>query len=57
LLLNSGYVIVAAAEEFQQTKVTKHLQLLADFVADVAVTGMAFDESGTGIPACAVCSN
>ncbi len=44
---SSSETIVAASEEFQQSKVTQHLELLADFVADVGVVGMEFGQGAS----------
>ncbi len=39
-----GQAIGAGGEEFEEVQVTQDLELLADFVADVAVTGMETKE-------------
>ncbi len=39
-----GQAVGAAAEEFEEAEVAEDLELLPDFVADVAVIGMEFGE-------------
>jgi hypothetical protein len=40
----SGQAVGAPAEEFEEMKVTKDLELLADFVGDVGVLGVEFGQ-------------
>ena len=43
-------MVGTAAEKFQEAEVAEDLELLADFVADVAVMGMEFREgAGVGV--------
>ena len=45
LFLSLGELVGSATKEFEEAKVAKDLELLADFVADVGVVGMEFGQS------------
>lgn len=42
----SNYAVVPSAQEFDQAKIAKHLQLLPDFVSDVVIARIDSTQRG-----------